>query len=117
LIRPGEDFSAGIDEQQLQDLLVKDLLNAETEVNDSVKVSVTQNQFDALVDLCFNIGGMNFANSTLVHLLNQGDYAGAAKQFLVWNKEHVNGILTYSQGLMNRREDEVALFNTLDVAA
>jgi lysozyme len=75
-------------------------------VNNDVDVAMTQNQFDALVSLCFNIGGGNFHSSTLLRKLNGGDVAGAADQFLLWN--HVGGVV--SDGLMRRREAERALF-------
>lgn len=51
-----------------------------------VKVPLNQNQVDALICLCYNIGNGAFAKSTLVKKLNAGDYNGAAEQFLVWNK-------------------------------
>jgi lysozyme len=54
-------------------------------------VPLTQNQFDALVSLVFNIGGGAFRKSTLLKKLNAGDIQGAADQFLVWNKGTVNG--------------------------
>ncbi len=53
---------------------------------DPVAVPLTQNQFDALVSLIYNIGEGNFASSTLLKMLNAGNYRGAADQFLVWDK-------------------------------
>jgi lysozyme len=75
-------------------------------VNNDVDVAMTQGQFDALVSLCFNIGGGNFHGSTLLRKLNGGDAAGAADQFLLWN--HVGGVV--SDGLTRRRAAERALF-------
>lgn len=75
-------------------------------VNRSIDVALNQNQFDALVSLCFNIGQGNFAGSTLVHMLNQSDYPHAADQFLVWN--HTNGQV--NPGLTRRRIAEHDLF-------
>ena len=68
-------------------------------------VPLTQNQFDALVSLTYNIGSGAFNNSTLLKL-NKGDYQGAADQFLVWNK--ADGKVM--KGLVRRREAERALF-------
>ena len=68
--------------------------------------SLTQGQFDALVSLCYNIGQGAFRGSTLLRLLNQRDYAGAADQFLVWDK--VKGQV--NPGLLNRRNAERELF-------
>lgn len=74
-----------------------------------VKVPVTDNQFGAMLSLTDNIGLTAFTNSTLLRLLNQGDTKGASQQFLVWNKSAGK----YVQGLMNRREDEKHVFDSL----
>lgn len=83
-----------------------DLKEFENTVNTSVKVPLTQNQYDALVSLSYNIGSGAFNNSTLLKKLNSGDYKGAAEQFLVWNKVNSKKV----QGLVNRREAERNLF-------
>jgi lysozyme len=85
---------------------VQDAQVAVDAVNKDVPGSVTQNQFDALCSLCFNIGAGAFAGSTLVKRLNAGDVAGAAAQFPAWN--HVNGAV--NAGLTRRRAAEQALF-------
>ena len=43
-----------------------DLAKFEKTVNESVTVPLTQNQFDALVSLTYNIGSGAFKNSTLL---------------------------------------------------
>lgn len=83
-----------------------DLAKFEKTVNNSVTVPLTQNQFDALVSLTYNIGSGAFNNSTLLKKLNKGDYQGAADQFLAWNK--AGGKVM--KGLVRRREAERALF-------
>ena len=92
--------------EEADDLLSEDLHSAETAVNNAVKVDVTQNQFDAMVSLAFNIGNTAFTNSTLLRKLNARDKAGAADQFLVWNRAGGRVI----QGLSNRRAAERRLF-------
>ena len=82
-----------------------------SEVNRLVKVELTQNQFDALVSLVYNIGVAGFAGSTLLRKLNAGNYIGAADQFLVWHKSRKNGVLVVNEVLVNRRIQERALFN------
>jgi lysozyme len=47
-----------------------------------VKVSLTQDQFDLLVDFIFNLEGGRLALSTLLKLLNAGKYDGAAQRCL-----------------------------------
>lgn len=83
-------------------ILSRDLAKFETAVLAAVKVPISQNEFDALVSLAFNIGGGAFAKSTLVRKLNEGDKAGAAEQFLVWNKAGGKVL----KGLTKRRESE-----------
>jgi lysozyme len=75
-------------------------------VNQSITVALTQPEFDALVDLCFNIGCGNFSGSTLVRLLNRGDYAEAANQFDLW--DHAGGQVV--AGLLRRRQAETNEF-------
>lgn len=75
-------------------------------VNSQVKVQLNQNQFDALVSLCFNIGKGAFKGSTLLRLLNQGDYSGAADEFSKWRIS--NGVV--NPVLVARRAEERALF-------
>ena len=55
-------------------------------VDRAVTVSITQSQFDALVSLALNIGTDAFARSTLLRKLNSHDIAGAANEFLRWNR-------------------------------
>lgn len=83
-----------------------DLAKFEKAVNDSVKVPLTQNQFDALVSLTYNIGSGAFKSSTLLKKLNKSDYQGAADQFPLWNKAK-GRILN---GLTRRRTAERVLF-------
>ncbi|MBP1133707.1 GH24 family phage-related lysozyme (muramidase), partial [Serratia sp. PL17] len=61
-----------------------DLAVYELTVNSAIKRPMTQNQFDAMVSLAFNVGGSNFAQSTLVKEFNIGDVQGAADQFPRW---------------------------------
>ncbi|WP_244651216.1 glycoside hydrolase family protein [Rhizobium sp. CFBP 8762] len=91
---------------QSDEILSRDLANTEKEVRDLLKVSVTQNEFDALVSLGFNIGGTALGKSTLIRKLNAGDWAGAADQFLVWNKAKGRVLA----GLTKRRKAERTLF-------
>lgn len=93
-------------EQQAEDYLRNDLAKFEAAINKLVKVTLTQNQFDALASFTYNLGETNLANSTLLKKLNKGDYQGAADQFLVWNK--AGGKVM--KGLVRRREAERALF-------
>jgi lysozyme len=90
-------------------LLAKDVVRFENAVN-KLGVTLTQNQFDALVAFVYNVGEGSFNASTLVKRLKAGDMAGAAAQFGVWNKARVKGVLTVLKGLTTRRAAEAALF-------
>lgn len=74
-----------------------------------VKVDFTQHQFDALTSLIFTIGGDAFRKSTLLSLLDNGDYNGAADQFPAWNKVKVRGVWVSSASLTKRRKFERVL--------
>lgn len=69
-------------------------------------VPITQSMFDALVSFAYNLGIGAFEESTLRRKLNQRDYEGAAKEFDRWVKAGGSVL----QGLVNRRNDEEALF-------
>jgi len=91
---------------QAKAYMQNDLKSFEQTVNNTVKVPLNQNQFDALVSLAYNIGTNAFSKSTLVKKLNANDIRGAADQFDVW----VNAGGKRMQGLVNRRAREKALF-------
>lgn len=88
------------------DWLRQDAVTAEKCINNSVRVVLTQNQFDALVSFVFNVGCGNFRSSTLLRKLNEGDDLAAADQFAVWNKA-AGKVMA---GLTNRRESEKEQF-------
>ena len=103
LIKTDEDhlLNATLTDDQVKDLLKSDLKWCSEAVETSVKVPLTQKQFDALYSLCFNIGETNFKKSTVVKRLNQNDLKGAADAIEMWNKPPV---------LIPRRKREKALF-------
>lgn len=102
------DYRNGFTEQQCWDLLDQDLDGVERTINDAVKVPLNQNQFDALVSFAFNVGDNAFRDSTLLKLLNQGQYDQVPAQLRRWVRD--NGHVV--QGLINRREKEIVLWNT-----
>ena len=95
-----------ITEQSAGALVLATLGAYESAVNDSVNVPLSQNEFDALVDFAYNVGAGNLRTSTLLKKLNSGDRAGAADEFLKWNK----GGGKVLPGLVRRREAERKLF-------
>lgn len=93
-------------------LLDEDVNRFEAAVNRCTPVPKTQNQFDALVSLSFNIGERAYCNSTLARKFNAGDTLGAADQFSAWSYATVNGERRQVRGLLNRRLAERVLFLT-----
>lgn len=83
-----------------------DLIKFEKAVNELVKVTTTQNQFDALVSFAYNVGVGALSDSTLLKALNGGFYKAAAAQFLRWNKAGGKVVA----GLTRRRKAEMELF-------
>ncbi|MCI1000098.1 lysozyme [Ochrobactrum sp. C6C9] len=106
LILPSERFDRPLTELEAEDLLQSDLRKFEGGVIQYVAVSMNQNQFDALVSFAFNLGLANLKGSTLLRLLNHGQYTEAAEQFLRWNKAGEMAL----PGLTRRRAAERDLF-------
>jgi len=103
-VRPGDTCTV----QQAEEYFAHDIVAFEARVFSMIRVPVTQNQFDALVSFAYNVGDGKdgLLTSTLLRLLNAGDYAGAAGQFKRWNL--ADGKV--SQGLIKRRATERDLF-------
>ena len=97
-----------ISQTQAEEWLRVDLEKFESYIEDAVEVQLNESQFSALVCFCFNVGpGTDgLGGSTLLKLLNEGDYQGAANQFPVWNKVNSEPWL----GLTRRRLAERSLF-------
>tara|TARA_A100001391_G_scaffold201791_1_gene189674 strand:- start:1556 stop:1987 length:432 start_codon:yes stop_codon:yes gene_type:complete len=86
--------------------LVQEYDAFEQKVRALIKVAVTPNQLGALVSFAYNVGVGALQSSTLIRLLNQGDYAGAAAQFARWNRAAGKTLA----GLTRRRKAEADLF-------
>ena len=95
-----------IDQDTATVLMMDDLTKVEKCINDHVIVPLSQNQFDALVSLTFNIGCGAFTTSTLLKIINDGRPDQAALQFVRW--DHIGSLV--SQGLLRRRTAEQALY-------
>jgi lysozyme len=95
-----------VSREQGEALLIEDLSQYETAIRENVAVPLTQGQFDALTDFTYNLGVSAFLQSTLLRLLNAGDYAGAANEFGRW----INAGGAPSPTLIARRAAEVEMF-------
>lgn len=116
LVTPGDHLTVGdkVSPALCEQFAHRDLGTAESAVNRLVKVKLTQHQFDALVSFTFNEGEQAFADSTLLKLLNAGNFTAAQAEFVRWHYQTVDGVKQPSNGLLNRRLQEAAQFGTPD---
>ena len=103
----GIEMGMSISKARAEELLLEDISKFEDIVNKSVKVDLSQPQFDALVSWTFNLGGGNLNSSSMLKFLNAGDYHLIPSQIKRWNK--ANGKVL--EGLVRRREAESLLFD------
>ena len=100
--------------EKAQELFDFDVKTCEIYINANIRVPLNQNQFDALVSFIYNLGAgaLEHSKSTLRRLLDAGDYVGASKQFIRWNKVRIKktGKYKVSAGLTKRRARERDLF-------
>ncbi len=86
-------------------LLAADLAPVERVIGAAVTVPLTQNEFDALASLGFNIGAGGLRTSLTIRRLNLGDVRGAAAAFMDW---------AHPAALAGRRREEMAQFLRAD---
>lgn len=88
--------------EQAQDMFSQMVKHYEESVWSVTRDDITQNQFNALVSLCYNIGVNGFKNSTVVKRVNANPLdKKIADAFLMWKKPAV---------LIGRRKREIALY-------
>lgn len=92
-------------EAQCDQWLAEDLRVAEGAVQRLVRVPLRQGQYDALVSFVFNVGEWKFSTSTMLRLLNAGDWQASCHQFPRW--VYANKIKL--EGLAVRRFEEEAM--------
>ena len=95
-----------ISEDTANDMLMEELVEYENYVNTLVTVELNQNQFDAMVSWVYNLGSSNLQASTLLKVLNAGDYGGVPAQIMRWNKAGGKVL----EGLTRRSQAEADLF-------
>lgn len=96
-----------ITKERAQELFNNTSIQYSQTVSLSTKPVLTQNQFNALFSLCYNIGTSGFKGSTLLRIIN-GEPSDLKTAWLAWDKAggQVN------QGLLQRRNDEYNLYNS-----
>lgn len=102
-------YPKGLDEATQERLLLTDLASTEVAVANIFKgITLSRNQYSALVSFGFNVGAGNLGRSTLAKKIKAGDFAGAADEFGRWNK--AGRPAKVLSGLTRRREAERQLF-------
>ena len=101
-VEPGQTYT----QEQCNTLLESDLARFEQCVNDMVSHDINPNQFAALVSFAYNLGCGALQGSTLLSLVNAGNYEAAAQQFGKW----VMAGGQVLEGLVRRRAAEANLF-------
>jgi lysozyme len=106
----GVTESMKITQSEAESMLVEELVEYEKAVLDAVTISIDQCMFDALVSWTYNLGPTNLRSSTMLTVLNKGEYDDVPAQIKRWNK--ANGKVL--DGLIRRREAEALLFEAKD---
>jgi lysozyme len=99
-----------ITKEQAEEMLLEELVEYENYVLEAVNHQLDQCMFDALVSWTYNLGPSNLNSSTMLKVLNAGDYDAVPEQIKRWNKAGGKVL----QGLVRRREAEALLFEGKD---
>ncbi len=99
-------FLKGVTEDEGTELLVEDMGTAQAAIMTQVDVDLTDGQFAALCDFVFNVGSGNFRRSTLLKVVNAGEFDGVPFQLRRWVKAGGREL----PGLVTRRKREIDLF-------
>lgn len=92
-----------ITQDQAEAVLRADLVRYEQGVEKLLKVEVTQNEFDVLVDFAYNAGLGNLKSSTLLKKVNAGYPDAVPSELMKWTK----GGGKVLPGLVKRRQAEI----------
>ena len=99
-----------VTEREAEYLLRYDLQDIEQYVSHHVHAPLNQNEFDALVSFCWNIGKDAFSTSDVLNYVNAGEMLAAAESFSAWRKARIGGRLIVVDALVRRRTAEKNLF-------
>ena len=92
--------------------LTEDCAWAWLAVQKHVGVPLNDNQAGALLSFVYNLGEPRFETTTALKVLNCGKYSAVPAAMLEWDKKKApDGSMVVSNGLENRRESEIQLWN------
>lgn len=102
-----------IDEATALDYMAREIVQFEGRLSKLLKVPLTQGQWDTLGAWGYNVGIGNVSQSTLLNVLNQGKYKAVPAQLQRWTmgRSRDTGQWIKLRGLVNRRNDEIKLWN------
>ena len=106
----GVEEGMTITKDQAEEMLLEELVEYETHVLNAVKNQLDQCMFDALVSWTYNLGPTNLNNSTMLKVVNAGQYDDVPAQIKRCNKAGGKVL----EGLVRRREAEALLFEGKD---
>ncbi|MGD2134168.1 MAG: lysozyme [Maricaulaceae bacterium] len=106
VLRPDE----AVTREQAEAWLREDFADAELAVREAVQVSLSEEEYAALVEFARSIGAEQIDRTLVVILLNQGNREMAADAFMVWTNEEVDGVLVQDPELVAQRERTRELF-------
>lgn len=96
--------------ERIETVFQSDLRERERAVAELVRVPITANQHAVCVSFAFNLGQKKLADSTLLRLLNAGNYNGAGRELARW--VYAGGRV--QPGLARRRAAEHAMWLSPD---
>jgi lysozyme len=112
----GFGHTKGVEEGQTcsvedaESMLADEMDEYEGYVNNMVKVELQQHEFDALVAWVYNLGPTNLGESTMLKVLNGGQFDRVPDEMNRWTR--AGGKIL--EGLVRRRQAESLMFQNLD---
>lgn len=106
------DYSNGLTRSQGEQLLIQSLNEKYCQqIRNAITVKITQNQFNALVDMAYNLGIGNFQG--LISVINSGNFKNVPNMMMQYDHYHTaSGELVVSQDLLARCQARVMLWVT-----
>ena len=112
----GFGHTKGVEEGQTcsiedaESMLADEMDEYEGYINNMVKVELQQHEFDSLVAWVYNLGPTNLGESTMLKVLNGGQFDRVPDEMNRWTR--AGGEIL--EGLVRRRQAESLMFQNLD---